>query len=100
MKNVIITTVLVACFTLLSTASFSQVVVKVKPAEPTLTVYQPAKPGPNYVWIDGHWHWSKKKDKYIWVDAQWIKKKKNKTYVKGHWKKTAFGWKWVPGHWA
>lgn len=47
-------------------------------------VNKPPKPAPNYVWVDGHFHWSESQQNYIWVS--------------GHWKMKKKGFKWVPGH--
>ena len=74
----------------------------------TSTVYVPSpppaarvevkssRPGPNYVWIDGHWKWNGRR--YAWVDGHWNKKKAGH-WVPGHWTKRPRGWVYVPGHW-
>ena len=56
-------------------------------------------PSSGYLWIEGHWKWSKTKDKYIWKKGHWDKKKKNKVWVSGHWKNTPRGWLWIQGYW-
>ena len=55
------------------------------------------KPGPNYVWISGHWKWTG--SKYVWVSGYWSKAPKGKIWVPGHWKKKGRNWVWIPGHW-
>ncbi len=55
------------------------------------------RPGPNYIWVKGHWEW--KRGRYVWRNGYWKKRKKNRRWVSGHWKKGPAGWVWVPGHW-
>lgn len=64
---------------------------------PGKVVVKPLKPGPNYVWVAGHWSW--KGGRYHWVNGHWLKKKRGKVWVAGHWKKKRGRWIWVPGHW-
>lgn len=54
-------------------------------------------PGPDYVWVSGHWKWNG--SRYVWVDGYWQKAKKGSVWVDGHWKKTPKGHVWVKGHW-
>lgn len=91
---------LTALFTLVIAApTDAQVVVKIKPSRPHVVAVKPACPGPHYVWIDGHWRWSKKKHDYVWVDGHWVKARKGHVWVDGHWADVPGGHKWVPGHW-
>jgi len=61
------------------------------------------KPAPNYVWIDGHFHWSESQKKYVWVSGYWKMKKKGFKWVPGNYEwKTVGGLKikvWVSGKW-
>lgn len=84
---------------LYSESSLSQVVVKVKPANPKVVVVKPLKPGPKHIWVDGHWRWDKKRKEYIWIKGHWSKPKKGHAWIPGHWKKVPGGFKWIPGHW-
>lgn len=39
---------------------------------PPMPVYeQPPLPGPDYIWVPGHWEWSDWIDDYFWVDGYW-----------------------------
>lgn len=39
---------------------------------PPMPVYeQPPLPGPDYLWVPGHWAWSDWIDDYYWVDGYW-----------------------------
>jgi len=58
---------------------------------------RPHKPGPNSVWILGHWKWSG--GKYFWIPGYWTKPRPGKIWVPGHWKKVGPHWVWKPGHW-
>jgi WXXGXW repeat (2 copies) len=55
-------------------------------------------PGPRYVWVQGHWHWTG--DAYVWVPGSWAgRPSPNAVWVAGHWRHVRGGWVWVPGHW-
>ena len=55
-----------------------------------------ARPGPNAMWIDGHWKWNG--HKYVWMPGHWEKNPRGK-WVAGHYAKRGRGHVWVPGHW-
>ncbi len=55
------------------------------------------KPGPDYIWISGHWRWVG--GKYFWVKGHWIKERRGKAWVPGHWEKRGRHWVWVKGRW-
>jgi hypothetical protein len=55
-------------------------------------------PGPDYVWIGGHWGWHG--TEYVWVDGRWDRGPHAKAkWVPGHWKHTSRGYVWQEGHW-
>ena len=89
---------LVTLFLGLGTAS-AQVVVKVRPARPAAVVVKPAKIKRGYIWVDGHWKYNKRHNRYVWVNAKYVRVKRGHAYVAGHWKSVPGGYKWVPGHW-
>ncbi len=64
---------------------------------PARNEVRPSKPGPKYVWVDGHWKWNG--HRYVWVKGHWVKGQQGKTWVSGHWKTTPRGHVWVSGHW-
>ena len=64
---------------------------------PRKVVVRTAKPGPQYVWVQGHWTW--RGGSYHWINGHWKKKKRGKVWVAGHWKKRRGRWVWVAGHW-
>jgi len=72
--------------------------VYVKRRPPAVIVeVKPAKPGPNYIWISGHWVW--RGGKFVWVHGHWVKKRRGYVWVPGHWVKKPRGWVWIGGHW-
>lgn len=68
-----------------------------KAPPPPRKEYVSKKPGPDYVWVKGHW--VLRNGLWQWVRGYWIKKKKGKVWVQGHWVKRHGKWVWVPGHW-
>lgn len=68
----------------------------VAPPPPKNEVKTP-KPGPNYVWISGHWKWTG--GNYVWVSGHWTRAKPGKVWVPGHWEKRGNHWVWISGHW-
>ncbi len=102
MKRIIIITVITCMLGLfVSVDTISQVIIKVKPIRPKVVLIKAnvPRPGPSYVWIDGHWQWDKRSSSYIWAKGKWVKNKRNRIWISGHWHKVTGGWKWVPGHW-
>jgi hypothetical protein len=75
----------------------AQIIVVKKPHKPKVLVVKTSKPGPNQIWINGHW--KVKKNKYVWTKGYWVKAKEQHSWVEGRWKKVRGGWKWIPGHW-
>lgn len=75
------------------------VVVQDAPAPPV--VLKPPKPGPDYVWVSGHYRWSG--GQYAWVKGRWVAMQAGSVWVPGHYQWRVEGrWKvrvWVPGHW-
>jgi hypothetical protein len=53
-------------------------------------------PRANYVWVEGHWKWTRRG--YVWAPGHWERARKGE-WVPGHWDQTARGYVWVPGHW-
>mgnify|MGYP003650944298 CR=1 FL=1 len=53
----------------------------------------------NYIWVEGHWKWSRRYNDYIWVDGRWIKRRQGRTWVVG-----SYNWNngikiWINGCW-
>ncbi len=55
-------------------------------------------PGPNHVWIPGHWR--RERNQWDWVPGRWARLEPSyRTWVPGHWKRDRHGWFWEEGHW-
>jgi len=56
---------------------------------------------PGYVWISGHYRWSKKGGSYEWVRGHWEGARANKAaWTPGHWSKQGGCWMWTAGYWT
>ena len=66
--------------------------------QPAPPVYErPVSPHPQYVWVEGEWHWHG--DKYVYSNGYWAKPKGHRTYVAGKWEHSGKGYYWKEGHW-
>lgn len=55
------------------------------------------KPGPDFSWIKGHWHWN---NQWTWMKGHWSKlPHPGATWMNGYWVQKPHGWIWVHGHW-
>ncbi len=41
------------------------------PPPPRRVEVKPAKPGPNFVWVEGHWKWKGRRRGHVWVPGHW-----------------------------
>ena len=55
-----------------------------------------AAPGPDYVWIAGHWGWH---GHWVWESGRWDRHP-GSTWIGGHWDHREGGYVWVEGRWA
>lgn len=77
----------------------SRVYVRVAPPPARVEAVSPA-PGPQYVWVRGHWRWAPREASYRWVPGHWLRLQPGyRTWVPGHWARDRRGWFWVEGHW-
>lgn len=60
---------------------------------------QTAAPGPNYVWIKGHWKWDARRQSWEWRQGHWEVRRSGYEWVAGHWEHRPNGWVWIGGHW-
>jgi WXXGXW repeat (2 copies) len=63
------------------------------------TEVQTAQPGPNYVWIPGHYEWRTSERTYVWVPGSWAVQPAGYIWVPGRWETRPEGSVWVQGHW-
>lgn len=76
-----------------------QVIVKVKPVAPKVVVVKKVRPA-GKIWIKGHWKWSPRQHRYVWVKGRHMKVRRNHVWVSGRWKQVRGGWLYVPGRWS
>lgn len=75
----------------------TRVVVRVRPPAPRVEM-RVRCPGPNHVWIDGHWRWNGRS--YEWSSGHWVARPAGRAaWVPGHWTRRHGGWLWIEGHW-
>jgi hypothetical protein len=56
------------------------------------------RPGPDYVWIRGHWGYGG--GGYTWVSGRWERPERaHRRWADGHWARDRHGWYWVEGRW-
>jgi hypothetical protein len=75
-------------------------VVRVKPVRPHVTVNRHARVKSGYVRMDGHWQYSRRHHKYVWVKGHVVRQRHGKTWISGHWSMVRGGWIYIPGFWA
>jgi hypothetical protein len=72
----------------------------VAPGAPPPVPYEavPPTPGPQYVWVPGHWQYAY--NRWVWIRGEWVLAPyAGAVWVPGHWARRAYGWVWIPGHW-
>lgn len=95
MKKIIYLIILVGVTSLFNSCSVGYVSV-----EPVYHgVYVPARPGDNYIWIEGNWYWSNRTRTYNYRGGYWTLPRPGRYYTPGYWNKTRRGYQWIPGRW-
>ena len=57
-----------------------------------------ASPGPQYVWVAGHWRWYSRS--WVWAPGAWIlPPRRGVEWVEGRWGRRFGRTVWVEGHW-
>ena len=76
--------------------------IRVGYAPPPMPIYdQPPIPGPDYIWVPGHWAWSDWIDDYYWVQGYWEQPPEPELL----WTPAWWGWdegafRFHPGYWG
>jgi WXXGXW repeat (2 copies) len=68
----------------------------IAPPAPRVEVI-PARPGPRYFWINGHWRWDGRA--HVWVPGHWEPNRDGLVWVPAHWARRGGFWHFLPGHW-
>ncbi|MEO8881708.1 MAG: hypothetical protein ABI446_15050 [Gemmatimonadaceae bacterium] len=56
-----------------------------------------ARPGPEYVWIRGHYAYAG--GGYAWVPGRWARPDGRRRWADGRWAHDRRGWYYIDGHW-
>jgi hypothetical protein len=76
------------------------VVVATPPPPMASEIISPA-PGPNFVWVGGHWKWRGRWRGWAWVRGRWAQRPyANAEWIAGHWGPAPGGWVWIEGQWV
>lgn len=55
-------------------------------------------PGPDFVWIGGHWY--RDRDRWAWADGRWGRRPyAHARWEEGRWEHRPRGYAWVEGRW-
>lgn len=57
-------------------------------------------PRRGFVWAPGHWTWSARARRYVWVQGRWIAVRPGWRYVPATWVRRRGTWVYVPGRWV
>ena len=96
MKTLHKTTVLFLLAFLLSSISFSQMIIENKLESPESKIYANANRA--QVWVGGEWVVSN--NEYVWEEGSWVDKRPGYIFLPGYWKEVKGGWTWVSGSWT
>jgi hypothetical protein len=58
---------------------------------------RPARPGPEYVWIEGDWY--VENGVYIYHQGYWNRPRNSHIWITGSWEQRGSGWYWRRGRW-
>lgn len=75
----------------------ARTVVVAGPPPPPPGEYIPAAPGPDYVWIRGHYVW--REGRYVWSPGHYVVRRSGAVWVEGRYENRPEGYVWVEGHW-
>jgi len=69
--------------------------------QPVAKETPPPSPGPDYVWIAGHWEWDLPGKRWVWQGGSWQKPPSpGAVWQTGYWSMSNGAWTWVASHWA
>ena len=77
----------------------NKIVIK-KPIRKKTKIYKPKYKKRGYVWVAGHWKWSRFYQDYIWISGKWKKNKIGHIWKEGYWKTMPSGFLWIDGCWV
>lgn len=57
-------------------------------------------PRRGYVWVPGHWVWSRQRRTYVWVRGRWIRNRPGWRYRNPRWVLRGNNWVFISGGWV
>jgi hypothetical protein len=64
-----------------------------------LSERKPRRPGNDFLWIKGSWHWQS--DDWAWRPGRWERPdKRGLSWVKARYARDGNAWRYEPGHWS
>ena len=74
--------------------------IEVPEAPPAVIVETPSySPGPDYLWIDGYWHWGG--NRYDWHHGEWQRPtSQNHVWIRPSYERHENAYRYAPGRWA
>ncbi len=67
----------------------------------TTTEVIPPAPGPDYIWIAGHWEWDTPNRRWVWSAATWQRRPTPEAvWQPGHWQQAGNAWEWIGSTWV
>jgi hypothetical protein len=83
-----------------SGSTVSTVIVAPDPPPPLRAEALPPSPGPDLVWIAGHWSWSPDMQNYVWTPGEYREPPRaHAAWLPGRWMQRHDGWVWDEGRW-
>ncbi|MFN7942606.1 MAG: hypothetical protein U0X73_13515 [Thermoanaerobaculia bacterium] len=71
------------------------------PPPPLQHEVAPARPGPDFVWVGGHWNWVAERHDYVWVGGSWLRPPHARaTWIAPRWHRRHGHWFFVAGRWS
>jgi hypothetical protein len=59
-----------------------------------------ARPGPNFIWINGYWSWQGRSRSYVWVGGRWERPPHpGANWAAAHWEQRSGGSVFIEGSW-
>lgn len=58
------------------------------------------RPSRRHIWIGGHWRWSPRLQRDVWVQGRWTLKARHHRWVDGHYERFQGSRIWVDGCWT
>ena len=59
---------------------------------------RPHRPGRDFVWIPGFWHWQD--GDWVWVGGRWNRPDGRARWVRARYAREGSVWRYEPGHWS